>query len=582
MKFENESVLSVSNNGKKLWQLINSKVNKKQKKFSKINRIVVDNKKITDDLEIAKEFNEFFSKIGKTLSDKIDPPPNTELTLPDSNSETIYLQPVNYFKVEKIIQKMKVKKGGVDNINTKVLKAIYIYIADALFYISNLSIHLGVWPDALKKADIVPIHKSGKKDTLNNYRPISLISNIAKILEKLIYNRLYKFLMDNKIISEKQFGFLRKIGTREALYNVSQMLYSNLEKSQPVIASFLDLAKAFDTVDHNILMLKLYQMGIRGKAYELIASYLSNRKQAVKINGHKSEYIEMSMGVPQGSILGPLLFLLYYNDIIEKMPKDSVLCYADDTVILTQAKSWKEAAIKMNQLLNKIATLLAINKLSLNKEKTFFITFGNYADSVPKKIVLKIKETEIKRVKSVRYLGVILDYRLNWSNHTEYVRNKIKYLLYVFYKLKQTTSIFVMRIIYYAFFHSIVSYGIIAWGGAYNNNINQLQSLQNRILKLVNKNTFEIDKMPCNIRQLFTLESLVYHYESLKNIFINSTSITRNKSIKLPSSCMSVSNKMSSIEAIRTFNSLPNEMKVLQESKKRVKKQLKGWIMHNI
>ena len=298
IKFENESVLSVSNNGKKLWQLINSKVNKKQKKFSKINRIVVDNKKITDDLEIAKEFNEFFSKIGKTLSDKIDPPPNTELTLPDSNSETIYLQPVNYFEIEKIIQKMKVKKGGVDNINTKVLKAIYIYIADALFYISNLSIHLGVWPDALKKADIVPIHKSGKKDTLNNYRPISLISNIAKILEKLIYNRLYKFLMDNKIISEKQFGFLRKIGTREALYNVSQMLYSNLKKSQPVIASFLDLAKAFDTVNHNILMLKLYQMGIRGKAYELIASYLSNRKQAVKINGHKSEYIEMSMGVP--------------------------------------------------------------------------------------------------------------------------------------------------------------------------------------------------------------------------------------------------------------------------------------------
>ena len=144
---------------------------------------------------MANSFNEFFSKIGKTLSDNIEPPLDTELSLPKINTETIYLQPANYFEIENIIRKMKAKKGGVDNINSKVLKAIYIYIADALFHISNLSIHLGVWLDALKIADIVPIHKSCKKDNLNNFRPISLISNIAKVLEKIIYNRLYKFLM---------------------------------------------------------------------------------------------------------------------------------------------------------------------------------------------------------------------------------------------------------------------------------------------------------------------------------------------------------------------------------------------------
>ena len=187
-------------------------------------------------------------------------------------------------------------------------------------------------------------------------------------------------------------------------------MYTNLDNSQPVIASILDLAKAFDTDDHKILMLKLYNMGIRSKAYDLIASYLSNRKQAVKINGQKSEYINMSIGVPQGSILGPLLFLLYYNNIIEKMPKGSVLRYADDTVVLAQASSWKEAAIKISQLLKNIATLLALNKLSLNKEKTVYMTLGNYYDSVPKKIVLKINGTEIKRVESTRYLGVIFDW----------------------------------------------------------------------------------------------------------------------------------------------------------------------------
>ena len=268
--------------------------------------------------------------------------------------------------------------------------------------------------------------------------------------------------MENEIISKNQFGFLKKIGTREALQNISQTLYNNLENSKPVIASFLDLAKAFDTVDHKILLMKLYNMGIRGKAHDLIASYLSNRMQSVKMNGHKSEYTEVHMGVPQGSILGPLLFLLYYNDIICKMPKNSVICYADDTVILSQAESWKEAAILMNRLLSQISTLLALNKLSLNKEKTVFITFGNYADSVPQKVVIKINQTEIKRVETIRYLGIIFDYRLTWANHIDYVKNKTKYLLYVFYKLNQTTSIFVMRIIYYAFFHSIISYGIIA------------------------------------------------------------------------------------------------------------------------
>ena len=199
------------------------------------------------------------------------------------------------------------------------------------------------------------------------------------------------------------------MGTREALENISQILYSNLDNSQPVIASFLDLAKAFDTVDHKILTLKLYNMGIRGQAHELIASYLSNRKQAVKINGHKSECLNMSIGVPQGSIFGLLLFLVVYNDIIEKMTKGSDLCYTDDTVVLAQASSWKEAAFKMSQLQKNIATLLALNKLSINKEKTVYMTFGNYYDSVPKKIVLKINGTEIKRVESTRYLGVIFD-----------------------------------------------------------------------------------------------------------------------------------------------------------------------------
>ena len=160
------------------------------------------------------------------------------------------------------------------------------------------------------------------------------------------------------------------------------MLYNSLDKSKPAIITFLDLAKAFDTVNHEILMMKLYCMGIRGKAYELIKSYLSNRKQAVKVNGYESKYVKVNIGVPQGSILGSLLFVLYINDIIENMPKDSVICYADDTAVISIENTWLKAVRNMNLFLNKIADLLALNKLSLNKQKPVYMTFGNYADSV--------------------------------------------------------------------------------------------------------------------------------------------------------------------------------------------------------
>ena len=228
-------------------------------------------------------------------------------------NKSFFLMPTNYFEISKIINNLKGKTGGVDKISSKILKSLSIYISVPLEYIFNLCIYKSIWPSALKESEIVPIHKSGSKYCTTNYRPISLISNIAKIFEKIIHNRLIKFFKDTNIISKWQYGFLKNKGTKDALNYVTHNIYSNLDKNNVVIAAFLDLSKAFDTICHKSLLYKLYNCGIRGPVLSLIQSYLSGRKQSVRfLNGNSSKR-DIISGVPQGTILGPLFFILYIN-----------------------------------------------------------------------------------------------------------------------------------------------------------------------------------------------------------------------------------------------------------------------------
>ena len=199
---------------------------------------------------------------------------------------------------------MKNKSGGIDNISVKTIKTISDYIVKPLTYIFNKCMEKLVWPDSLKKAEVIPIYKAEDKRKIENYRPISLISNLVKIFERLTYTRLYNFLDKFKILSSEQFGFIKNRGTTDALKKITNILYNKLDKSKPIIITFLDLAKAFDTVNHDILLKKLYRYGIRGKAFELLQSYLSNREQRVKINESTSKYEILNTGVPQGTILG--------------------------------------------------------------------------------------------------------------------------------------------------------------------------------------------------------------------------------------------------------------------------------------
>ena len=208
----------------------------------------------------------------------------------------------------------------------------------------------------------------------------------------------------------------------------------------------MDLAKAFDTVNHQLLLEKLYNYGIKGSAYNLIKSYLNNRQQKVKLNKVSSQLDDM--GVPQGRILGPLLFLLYINNLLKNIPENSIVAYADDTAVVTRAKTWKEVQTKMNETLYIISTWLTLNRLSLKTDKTVYIEFGNQVDGTPKNFNINIQGTKIKRVESNKYLSIIFDSNMRWNEHIGYIYNKTKYLIFIFYKLSKFMTTDTLRLSY--------------------------------------------------------------------------------------------------------------------------------------
>ncbi len=341
-KYYSDMICKFKHDSKKLWATLNDIIGKKNDKSSISDTFIIEDKTVTDPHTISNEFCKYYSTIGSTFASKI---PNSKYNpdrfLKGNFPHSLFLQPTDSEEIKKIIRNFKNKKSyGFDGISSSIFKNFAHELAHPISQIFNMSITNGIVPDIMKIAKVIPVYKSKGDDKLfTNYRPISLLPVLSKLLEKVVHKRLYSYLTRHKILYESQYGFRDSHSTINAISELTSHILENFDKRKMTLSVFLDLSKAFDTINHNILLKKLTHYGIRGISHEWFKSYLQNRQQYVKYKSYNSVSLNVDCGVPQGSVLGPLLFILYTNDLPNCLAKTKGILFADDTTIYVSGNS---------------------------------------------------------------------------------------------------------------------------------------------------------------------------------------------------------------------------------------------------
>jgi hypothetical protein len=513
-------------NLRKSWQVMKNLINKNrnQKVQSEFH---INDKTEKDKFKISESFNNYFTNIGRNLSNNIPNAPRSPLAyIQNTNvNDSLFYEPTTDYEISKIIQTLNVSSSGFDNLHSKIIKITCQYYIPALTHLVNLSLSEGFFPDELKIAKVIPLFKSGDPMNISNYRPISILPFLSKIYEKVIYNRMIKFIDKHSILYNFQFGFRNNHNTTMALITLIDKIKSASNEGKYTLGVFLDYSKAFDTVNHLILLNKLEKYGIRGIAHQLIRDYLSNRKQYVFYNNVNSHISSINCGVPQGSILGPLLFLLYINDINLVSEKILPILFADDSNIFIHGDNIDEIHTIMNSELNKLLDWVHANKLSLNISKTYYMLFSPNRRKAVTTCKIFIQNSTLTRVGSIKFLGFILDERLSWEFHAKHIRNKIAKGIGIITKARKYLPKPTLLTLYYSFIYPYLMYGIEVWGCMINSYSLPIFKLQKKIVRIITfssqrAHTNDLFNMMniLNLQKLYIFKLCLFMYNVEHNI----------------------------------------------------------------
>ena len=475
---------------RKTWKNIHKIVSSNVSKRNEVLSLNKEGRIISSPDEVAQYFNEHFCSIAHRIDNDLPLSVDDPLSYVRRIDHSFSFDPVTENEISDTFLSLRNTKYGLDSVPVVLVRKCHLILGPPFSLIVNKSFAAGIFPSEFKNAVIVPVFKKGDKLDINNYRPISILPLFSKVIERCVARRLVSFLDEFSILHRNQYGFLKGLSTVDAIIDFSEYIYENLENKNHIVSVFIDYRKAFDTVQHDILLSKLEAYGIRGLPFDWFKSYLHDRKQCVRIGKSCSNRNNITIGIPQGSVLGPILFILYVNELANVSPMMKTILFADDTTVSLSGRNFHGLLGELNDELCKFSSWSLSNRLSLNVEKTGAMIFSNRLADVDLGEAVRLNHTAVDYLDKVKFLGVTLDSKLKYCYHIDNICSKLSKVIGIMYRVKRYLPRNALICLYYSLFYPYLLYGNVLWGGTFDVHLNNIEILQKRVIRIITDSSY--------------------------------------------------------------------------------------------